>query len=90
NITTAVVLGNDYTTAGTLNGSLVIDQTTVASNVFTNSVASIGIATGMSGNNITKSSFINFYRYDGAMEISSQGDMSINNVNGNINLAASS
>ncbi|MED1403857.1 phage tail spike protein [Bacillus mycoides] len=90
NITTAVVLGNDYTTAGTLNGSLVIDQTTVSSNVFTNSVASIGVATGMSGNNITKSSFINFYRYDGAMEISSQGDMSINNVNGNINLAASS
>jgi phage minor structural protein len=90
NITTAVVLGNDYTTTGTLNGSLVIDQTTVASNVFTNSVASIGVATGMSGNNITKSSFINFYRYDGAMEISSQGDMSINNINGNINLAASS
>ncbi|HFJ9375113.1 TPA: phage tail spike protein [Bacillus nitratireducens] len=90
NITTAVVLGNDYTTTGTLNGSLVIDQTTVASNVFTNSVASIGVATGMSGNNITKSSFINFYRYDGAMEISSQGDMNINNINGNVTLTASS
>ncbi len=49
NIQSALILGNDYETTGTLNGSLVIDQTTINSNVFTNSVASIGIATGRNG-----------------------------------------
>ncbi|MDM5436159.1 phage tail spike protein [Bacillus hominis] len=90
NIQSALVLGNDYETTGTLNGSLVIDQTTINSNVFTNSVASIGIATGRNGNDVTKSSYINFYRYDGAMQINSVGDMSLTNTNGNVNLTASS
>lgn len=84
------MLGNDYETTGTLNGSLVIDQTTINSNVFTNSVASIGIATGRNENDITKSSYINFYRYNGAMQINSVGDMSLTNTDGNINLTASS
>lgn len=90
NIQSALVLGNDYETTGTLNGSLVIDQTTINSNVFTNSVASIGIATGRNGNDVTKSSYINFYRYDGAMQINSVGDMSLTNTNGNVNLTSSS
>lgn len=90
NIQSALILGNDYETTGTLNGSLVIDQTTINSNVFTNSVASIGIATGRNGNDVVKSSYINFYRYDGAMQINSVGDMSLTNTNGNISLTASS
>ena len=90
NIQSALILGNDYETTGTLNGSLVIDQTTINSNVFTNSVASIGIATGRNGNDVIKSSYINFYRYDGAMQINSVGDMSLTNTNGNISLTASS
>ncbi|MDX5922943.1 phage tail spike protein [Bacillus cereus group sp. BfR-BA-01033] len=90
NIQSALILGNDYETTGTLNGSLVIDQTTINSNVFTNSVASIGIATGRNGNDVIKSSYINFYRYDGAMQINSIGDMSLTNTNGNISLTASS
>ncbi|ANT40251.1 MULTISPECIES: phage tail spike protein [Bacillus cereus group] len=90
NIQSALILGNDYETTGTLNGSLVIDQTTINSNVFTNSVASIGIATGRNGNDVVKSSYINFYRYDGAMQINSIGDMSLTNTNGNISLTASS
>ncbi|MGG0293627.1 phage tail spike protein [Bacillus pacificus] len=90
NVQSALILGNDYETTGTLNGSLVIDQTTINSNVFTNSVASIGIATGRNGNDVIKSSYINFYRYDGAMQINSIGDMSLTNTNGNISLTASS
>lgn len=90
NVQSALILGNDYETTGTLNGSLVIDQTTINSNVFTNSVASIGIATGRNGNDVVKSSYINFYRYDGAMQINSVGDMSLTNTNGNISLTASS
>lgn len=90
NIQSALILGNDYEMTGTLNGSLVIDQTTINSNVFTNSVASIGIATGRNGNDVVKSSYINFYRYDGAMQINSVGDMSLTNTNGNISLTASS
>ncbi len=90
NIQSALILGNDYETTGTLNGSLVIDQTTINSNVFTNSVASIGITTGRNGNDVIKSSYINFYRYDGAMQINSIGDMSLTNTNGNISLTASS
>ncbi|MGG0282910.1 phage tail spike protein [Bacillus pacificus] len=90
NIQSALILGNDYETTGTLNGSLVIDQTTINSNVFTNSVASIGIATGRNGNDVIKSSYINFYRYDGAMQINSIGNMSLTNTNGNISLTASS
>lgn len=90
NIQSALILGNDYEMTGTLNGSLVIDQTTINSNVFTNSVASIGIATGRNGNDVIKSSYINFYRYDGAMQINSIGDMSLTNTNGNISLTASS
>ncbi|QEL88487.1 phage tail spike protein [Bacillus mycoides] len=89
NITSALVLGNDYTgTSGSLNGSLVMDQTTVASNVWTNSVASIGIATGMNGDNIVKSSYINFYRYNGNMEIKSTGHLDLSNTSGNINITA--
>lgn len=90
NIQSALILGNDYEKTGTLNGSLVIDQTTINSNVFTNSVASIGIATGRNGNDVIKSSYINFYRYDGAMQINSIGNMSLTNTNGNISLTASS
>ncbi|MEW9139064.1 phage tail spike protein [Bacillus wiedmannii] len=90
NVQSALILGNDYETSGTLNGSLVIDQTTINSNVFTNSVASIGIATGRNGNDVIKSSYINFYRYDGAMQINSVGDMSLTNTNGNVSLTASS
>ncbi|MDC6156116.1 tail fiber domain-containing protein [Bacillus albus] len=90
NITSALILGNDYAGSGNLNGSLVLDQTTISGNQWTNSVASIGVATGRSGNDILKSSYINFYRYDGAMQINSVGDMSLTNTNGNISLAASS
>ncbi len=90
NIQSALILGNDYASSGTLNGSLVIDQTTINGSQWTNSVASIGVATGRSGNDILKSSYINFYRYDGAMQINSVGDMSLTNTNGNISLAASS
>ncbi|PGT51134.1 peptidase S74 [Bacillus cereus] len=90
NVQSALILGNDYENTGTLNGSLVIDQTTINSNVFTNSVASIGIATGRNGNDVIKSSYINFYRYDGAMQINSVGDMSLTNTDGNVNLTASS
>ncbi|TKI88119.1 tail fiber domain-containing protein, partial [Bacillus wiedmannii] len=53
-------------------------------------VASIGIATGRNGNDVIKSSYINFYRYDGAMQINSVGDMSLTNTNGNVSLTASS
>ncbi|WP_254635223.1 phage tail spike protein, partial [Paenibacillus sp. GbtcB18] len=88
NITSALILGNDYAGSGNLNGSLVIDQTTINGSQWTNSVASIGISTGMSGNNILKSSYINFYRYDGGMELKSQGDFKIVNDNGNISLSA--
>ncbi|MFK4432169.1 peptidase S74 [Bacillus wiedmannii] len=90
NIQSAVILGNDYASSGTLNGSLVLDQTTINGSQWTNSVASIGVATGKSGNDILKSSYINFYRYDGAMQINSVGDMSLTNTNGNISLTASS
>ncbi len=90
NIQSALILGNDYASSGTLNGSLVIDQTTINGSQWTNSVASIGVATGRSGNDILKSSYINFYRYDGAMQINSVGDMSLTNTNGNISLTASS
>ncbi|HFK1544975.1 TPA: phage tail spike protein [Bacillus albus] len=90
NIQSALILGNDYASSGTLNGSLVLDQTTISGNQWTNSVASIGVATGRSGNDILKSSYINFYRYDGAMQINSVGDMSLTNTNGNISLTASS
>ncbi|MEI5951191.1 phage tail spike protein [Bacillus albus] len=90
NITSALILGNDYAGSGNLNGSLVLDQTTISGNQWTNSVASIGVATGRSGNDILKSSYINFYRYDGAMQINSVGDMSLTNTNGNVSLTASS
>ncbi len=41
-------------------------------------------------NDVIKSSYINFYRYDGVMQINSIGDMSLTNTNGNISLTASS
>lgn len=88
NIQSALILGNDYASSGTLNGSLVLDQTTMSGNQWTNSVASIGIATGRSGNDILKSSYINFYRYDGGMELKSQGEFKIINDNGNVSLNA--
>ncbi|MDA2320297.1 phage tail spike protein [Bacillus albus] len=88
NIQSALILGNDYASSGTLNGSLVLDQTTISGNQWTNSVASIGIATGRSGNDILKSSYINFYRYDGGMELKSQGEFKIVNDNGNVSLNA--
>ncbi|MGG1849675.1 tail fiber domain-containing protein [Bacillus wiedmannii] len=88
NIQSALILGNDYASSGTLNGSLVLDQTTIAGTQWTNSVASIGIVTGRSGNDILKSSYINFYRYDGGMELKSQGEFKITNDNGNVNLHA--
>ena len=88
NIQSALILGNDYASSGTLNGSLVLDQTTISGNQWTNSVASIGVATGRSGNDILKSSYINFYRYDGGMELKSQGDFRIVNDNGNVSLNA--
>ncbi|UYX50588.1 tail fiber domain-containing protein [Bacillus thuringiensis] len=88
NIQSALILGNDYESSGTLNGSLVLDQTTIAGTQWTNSVASIGIATGRSGNDILKSSYINFYRFDGGMELKSQGDFKILNDNGNVILHA--
>ncbi|MGH0741943.1 phage tail spike protein [Bacillus paranthracis] len=90
NITSALVLGNDYTSAGSLDGSLVLDQTTITGNQWTNSVASIGIATGRNGNDILKKSYINFYRYNGNMDIRSEGSMELLTTNGSIEIDASS
>ncbi|ARJ26056.1 peptidase S74 (plasmid) [Bacillus mycoides] len=90
NITSALILGNDYTSAGSLDGSLVIDQTTITGNQWTNSVASIGIATGRNGNDIAKKSYINFYRYNGNMDIRSEGSMELFTSNGDIEIDASS
>ncbi|WP_088293610.1 phage tail spike protein [Bacillus mycoides] len=90
NITSALILGNDYTSAGSLDGSLVIDQTTIIGNQWTNSVASIGIATGRNGNDIAKKSYINFYRYNGNMDIRSEGSMELLTTSGSIEIDASS
>ncbi|PGZ08897.1 peptidase S74 [Bacillus cereus] len=90
NITSALVLGNDYASSGSLDGSLVLDQTTINGSQWTNSVASIGIATGRNGNDIAKKSYINFYRYTGNMDIRSEGSMELLTTNGDIELDASS
>ncbi|MCP1181281.1 tail fiber domain-containing protein [Bacillus sp. 1663tsa1] len=90
NITSALILGNDYASSGSLDGSLVLEQTTIDGYQWTNSVASIGIATGRNGNDIAKRSYINFYRYNGNMDIRSEGSMQVLTTNGDIEIDASS
>ena len=90
NITSALILGNDYASTGSLDGSLVLDQTTINGYQWTNSVASIGIASGRNGNDIAKKSYINFYRYDGRMDIRSEGSMELLTTNGDVSINASS
>lgn len=90
NITSALILGNDYTSAESLDGSLVVEQTTISGTQWTNSVASIGIASGKNGNDILKKSYINFYRYTGDMDIRSEGSMELLTTNGSIEIDASS
>ncbi|MGG3523078.1 phage tail spike protein [Bacillus pseudomycoides] len=78
--TEALVLGNDYYGAGgSLNDSIVIDHTTPSATNFTESVASIGLASGKDAKgNITKSSYISFTRYGGTnMTLNSTGSIDI-------------
>ncbi|MED1056949.1 phage tail spike protein [Bacillus mycoides] len=89
-IQSALVLGNDYAVNKQLEGSLVIDQVTQGT-AWTNAVASIGIASGgKTGNDINKSSYINFYRYMDKMEIRSQGPIEMNAIKGDITMRSNS
>ncbi len=89
-IQSALVLGNDYAVNKQLEGSLVIDHV-VQGTAWTNAVASIGIASGgKTGNDINKSSYINFYRYMDKMEIRSQGPIEMNAIKGDIKIRSNS
>ncbi|MBJ7997689.1 phage tail protein [Bacillus cereus] len=89
-IQSALVLGNDYAVNKQLEGSLVIDHV-VQGTAWTNAVASIGIASGgKTGNDINKSSYINFYRYMDKMEIRSQGPIEMNAIKGDITIRSNS
>ncbi|HDR7363135.1 TPA: phage tail protein [Bacillus toyonensis] len=89
-IQSALVLGNDYAVNKQLEGSLVIDHV-VQGTAWTNAVASIGIASGgKTGNDINKSSYINFYRYMDKMEIRSKGSIEMNAMGGRIDLQTNS
>lgn len=87
--TEALVLGNNYTGAGgTVNDSLVLAHTTPNATQFTNSVATIGLASGKdAAGNILKSSYIKFDRYLDKMSVYSKGEMSIAG-NNNIKISA--
>lgn len=89
-IQSALVLGNDYAINKQLEGSLVIDHV-VQGTTWTNAVASIGIASGgKTGNDINKSSYINFYRYMDKMEIRSKGPIDMNAIGGRIEIQTNS
>ncbi|PFZ08457.1 peptidase S74 [Bacillus pseudomycoides] len=78
--TEALVLGNDYSGAGgSVNDSLVLDHTTPSATNFTESVASIGLASGKDAKgNILKSSYISFTRYGGTkMALKSTGSIDV-------------
>ncbi|WP_257140216.1 carbohydrate binding domain-containing protein [Bacillus pseudomycoides] len=78
--TEALVLGNDYSGAGgSVNDSLVIDHTSPSATNFTDSVASIGLASGKDAKgNILKSSHISFTRYGGTkMTLNSTGSIDV-------------
>ncbi|PEI42597.1 peptidase S74 [Bacillus pseudomycoides] len=77
--TEALVLGNDYSGAGgSVNDSIVIDHTSPSATNFTESVASIGLASGRDANgNILKSSSISFTRYNNKMTLKSIGPIDV-------------
>ncbi|MGG0725887.1 phage tail spike protein [Bacillus mycoides] len=87
-IQSALVLGNDYSVNKTLEGSLVIDHV-VQGTGWTNSQASIGIASGgKTGNEINMSSYIKFERYMDKLNVRSKGPIEIKTDDGNVNISA--
>lgn len=88
-IKTAIVLGNDYTSGKSIDGSLVIEQITPTNNTWTVSNASIGIASSLNADGtVNKTSYIDFARR-GDLKIISTYGMKLNTSKSTMDISTS-